>query len=180
MTEDFHYNFIKRQCGEEASLLLSDTDSLIYEFTNVNPFDLMSKHEDLFDFSNLEKTHKLYSLKNAKCPGKFKIETGNNVIKEFVGLKPKMYSVLFSSDKSERRAKGISRIVTKNELTHEMYKDCLFNNTKYHSTMRCIRCKDHVLKTQCITKASLSMYDDKFYFTDRINSLSFGHYQIKS
>ena len=139
----------------------------------------MSKHEDLFDFSNLDKSHTLYSVKHAKCPGKFKIETGNKIIKEFVGLRPKMYSVLFSNDTSERRAKGIARNVTKNELTHDKYVDCLFNNTLYHSSMLCIRSEDHVLKTQCISKASLCMYDDKFYFIDKFNSLSFGHYKTQ-
>jgi hypothetical protein len=177
---DFHYNFIKRECGDKVSLLLSDTDSMIYEFTNIDPFDLMTKHEDWFDFSNLDKSHKLYSKKHEKCPGKFKIETGSKLIKEYVGLKPKMYSILFSNDKSDRRAKGIGRSVTKKELTHEKYVDCLFNNTCYHSTMQCIRCINHELKTQSITKSSLSMFDDKYYFIDRLHSLSYGHFKIKS
>ena len=39
----------------------------------------------------------------------------------FDPVKPKMYSILFSNDTSDRRAKGIGRSVTKKELTHEKY-----------------------------------------------------------
>ena len=49
-------------------------------------------------------------------------------MKEFVALRPKMYS--FTYDKNdieinERRCKGISRVVVKKELLHEHYKDTL-------------------------------------------------------
>ena len=49
--------------------------------------------EDIFDFSNLDKNHELYSEKNKKVIGKFKIETPKNIwIDEFVCLRSKAYS----------------------------------------------------------------------------------------
>ena len=42
--------------------------------------------EDIFDFSNLDENHELYSNRNEKVIGKFKIKTPKNVfIDEFVG-----------------------------------------------------------------------------------------------
>ena len=43
--------------------------------------------EDKFDFSNLDKNHEIFSNKNKKVIGKFKIETPKNIwIDEFVCL----------------------------------------------------------------------------------------------
>ena len=43
--------------------------------------------EDIFDFSSIDENHELFSNKNKKVSGKFKIETPKNIwIDEFVCL----------------------------------------------------------------------------------------------
>ena len=51
------------------------------------------KCKDLFDFSNYSKDSKFFVLTNKKVIGKQKDEFGGVVVDEFVGLKPKMYSI---------------------------------------------------------------------------------------
>ena len=54
---------------------------------------------DSFDFSNYPKAHDLYSLQNEGKLGKFKNECSGEIIKEFIGLRSKMYSVELASGK---------------------------------------------------------------------------------
>ena len=67
--------------------------------------------EDFFDFSNLDENHELFSNKNKKVIGKFKIETPKNVfIDEFVGLRSKAYSFECKDNiESKNKIKGISK-----------------------------------------------------------------------
>ena len=50
------------------------------------------------DCSNYNKTHILYNELNKKCVGKFKDELANNLLIEFVGIRAKMYSMLFEHE----------------------------------------------------------------------------------
>ena len=49
------------------------------------------KWTDLFDFSNHQKDSKFFNETNKKVMGKMKDEFGGVIIREFVGLKSKMY-----------------------------------------------------------------------------------------
>ena len=70
-----------------------DTDGMISSMKTENIFKDLKNLEDLFDFSNLDEYHELFSNKNKKVIGKFKIETPKNVwIDEFVCLRSKAYS----------------------------------------------------------------------------------------
>ena len=51
----------------------------------------MKSDKEMFDFSNYSTTSKHYNNSNKLVIGKMKDETAGVVIKEFVGLKPKMY-----------------------------------------------------------------------------------------
>ena len=69
---------------------------------------------DLFDFSNLNENHEIFSNKNKKVIGKFKIETAKNIwVDEFVCLRSKMYSFKCGND-SKIKLKGISKSQSKN------------------------------------------------------------------
>ena len=83
--------------------------------------------EDIFDFSNLDENHELFSNKNKKVIGKFKIETPMNVfIDEFVCLRSKAYSFKCKDNiESKSKIKGISKSQSKHNKFEEYY-NCLF------------------------------------------------------
>ena len=83
--------------------------------------------ENIFDFSNLDKNHELYSEKNKKIIGKFKIETPKNIwIDEFVCLRSKAYSFKCkNNDENKNKIKGISKSQSKH-IKFEEYYNCLF------------------------------------------------------
>ena len=76
------------------TLLYTDTDSFIYEIIGEDFCEIMHKHKELFDLSNQPKDRKHFCNNNKKVPGKMKDEYGGTAIYEFVGPKPKMYSIL--------------------------------------------------------------------------------------
>ena len=62
----------------------------MYDFEYENIIKDLKNLKDIFDFSNLDQNHELFSEKNKKVIGKFKIETPKNVvINEFVCLRSK-------------------------------------------------------------------------------------------
>ena len=74
----------------------------------------MKNLEDIFGFSNLDENHELFSNKNKKVIGKFKIETPKNIrIDEFICLRSKCY-VFKCGDDSKNKLKGISKFQSKN------------------------------------------------------------------
>ena len=92
-----------------------DTDSFIL---SVNAKDLirdLKSLEDIFDFSNLDENHDLFSFINKKVIGKFKIETPKNIwIDEFVRLRSKAYFFKCNDNTgSKNKIKGISKISIK-------------------------------------------------------------------
>lgn len=175
---DFHYNTMKAKYGDNLTLLFTDTDSLCYHIKTDDIYEDMKDMKDLLDTSEYPKDHPLYDVKNKKVIGKFKDETNGDAIKEFVGLKSKMYSFTVG-DSEKKRAKGVKKNVIKQEIKHENYKDCLFNdtNTKLYQ-MNSIRSYNHVLYSIKINKLSLSSYDDKRYYINNLKSLSYGYYSI--
>ena len=87
---DFHYNYIKKKCGPKAKLLITDTDSLMYEIHTEDFFeDIREDIKEKFDTSNFENS-KLQRL-NKKVPGMLKDEAGGKIISEYVGLRATSY-----------------------------------------------------------------------------------------
>ena len=52
-----------------------DCDSFVVSIKTQNIINDLKNLEDLFDFSNLNKNHELFSNKNKKVVTKFKLET---------------------------------------------------------------------------------------------------------
>ena len=73
-------------------------------------YEDFSSDKEIFDFSNCSTKSKYYDNSSKLVTGKMKVETGGIVIKEFVGIKPNIYS--FVVDNSEnKRVKGVNRSV---------------------------------------------------------------------
>ena len=70
---------------------------------NLHVYQDFSKDKEVFDFSNYSAKLKYYYDLNKLVVGKMKDETGGVAIKEFVRLKPKMYSqMMVESIKKQR------------------------------------------------------------------------------
>ena len=104
-------------------------------------------------------------------------------MREFVGLRAKMYSFVLKKDgveQEKKTAKGINKSVTEREIRHADYVHCLFNKAPQEHSMTQIRSVNHQLQTVKLTKTSLSPYDDKRYILeDGISTLARGHYKTR-
>ena len=52
-----------------------ETDNFVLSVNTKDIIEDLKSLEDIFDFSNLDQNHELFSNKNKKVVGKFKIET---------------------------------------------------------------------------------------------------------
>ena len=91
-----------------------------------------------------------------------KDETWGIWIKEFVGLKPKIYSFFVDNNNEYKKAKGVNRNVVVT-ISHKKYQNVQLNNKCIRHTMNRIQSKDHRIETYEINKISLSCFDDKIY-----------------
>lgn len=119
---EFHYNHIVNKYGEQARLLFTDTDSLVYHIYTEDIYKDMLEDIHLFDTSEYPHDHFLHSNENKKKLGKMKDESFGIPLKEFVGLRSKMYS--FKNGK--KTAKGVKKSVIISSLTHQDYFNCSF------------------------------------------------------
>ena len=110
--------------------------------------------------------------------GKFKDEVKGKIIEEFVGLRPKMYSLNVMGEESKKTSKGIKKNVVAG-ISHQSYKNCLLNRSIMYSKMNQIRSYNHTLYSTEQRKISLSPFDDKRYVLENgMDTLAHGHYKI--
>ena len=173
---DRYYNNLKNVYGDRARMLSTDTDSLIVHIKTDDIYADMAQHADQYDMSNHPADHFLQSNKNKKVLGKMKDECAGTPIAEFVGLKPKMYSILKADGGQERRSKGVKKCVVKKYILHEQYKAALFDPKMLRHGMNVLRSKKHHIYGQHVTKITLSPLDTKRWISaDGINTLAYGH-----
>ena len=176
---NFHYNYIKNKYGDKAKLLFTDTDSLTYEIEAEDVYRDFWNDKNLFDNSEYPKSSPYFDMTNKKVIGKFKDETHNIPIVEFIGLRSKMYSYVKDNQKVGKTAKGIQKNIIKNNIKHEDYKNVLLENKQIHHQMKTIRSINHKLCSYDLNKVSLSCFDNKRYISNNgIESLAYGHYKI--
>jgi hypothetical protein len=75
---DFHYNYIKKKYGQCPKLLFTHTDIICYNISTENIYEDMMRDKHLFDTSEYDQEHTLYSTENQKVLGKMKDETHGN------------------------------------------------------------------------------------------------------
>ena len=98
---------------EKIQLHYLDTDAFLLSVKTKDIIKNLKKLEYMFDFSNLDKNHELFSNKNKNVVGKFKLETPKNIwIDEFICLRNKMYA-LKCGDDSKNKLKGIFKSLSK-------------------------------------------------------------------
>ena len=179
---EFHYKHIKAKYDNNAKLLFTDSDSLCYEIKTDSIYQEMAQDSHLFDTSDYPSSHPLYSTTNKKVLGKMKDETAGIPIQEFVGLRTKMYSLLYTQDNKQvekKTAKGIANNLTRRAIRHHDYKHCLLNSEVRMASMNQIRSVIHTIYSIKLNKVGLSPYDDKRYLLDNgCDSLAYGHYSI--
>ena len=121
---EFHYDYIKNKYDNDSKLF-TDTDSLFNEIKTEDAYEDFSSDKEMLDFSNYSTKSKYCDDSNKLVIGKMKEKTRGVVIKEFVGLKPKMYSFLVDNNQ-HKKAKGVNRNVVAT-ISHNEYKDALLN-----------------------------------------------------
>lgn len=109
---DFFYDYIKPMYGENAKLLMTDTDSLVLEIKTEDLYKGIKDrgdHRKYFDFSNYPKDHPcgLHGNGNKKVPGLMKDECGGGQITEFCGRRPKMYAIKVENGGETKRLRAL-------------------------------------------------------------------------
>ena len=162
-THDFNCGF---------PLLVHNTDSFVLSVITKDIIKDLKNLDNIFDFSNLDENHELYSNRNKKVIGKFKLETPKNIwIDEFVCLRSKAYSFKCrNEDENKNKIKGISKSQSKH-IKFEEYYNCLFGN-EYQKECNnyIIRSINHEMLLQEVKKSTLSIFDDKRCYLNNIES----------
>ena len=180
---DFHYKYIKLMYKDKAKLLFTDTDSLMYEIETEDFYkDISGDVKDRFDTSDYPENHPsgIPTGINKKVLGMFKDEATGKIIKEFVGLRAKLYSYKMFEGEESKKCKGVKKRVVEKSITHEDYKTCLLTGKEQLRKINIIRSYNHEVYTEEVNKVALSAEDDKRYILeDGIHTLAWGHYKIK-
>ena len=157
---------------------MTDTDSLVYHLETEDVYADMASNLDDYDTSDYPSSHPAFSTRNKKALGKMKDEYNGRPIVEFVGLRPKMYSILEADGHEKKKAKGISKRTT-SRMLHSSYREALLGEKSSTECMQRITSKNHEVYTIMQEKIGLSPYDDKRYvLRDKISTLAYGHYGI--
>ena len=174
---DFFYNHLKAKYGGKFQLVCTDTDSLILDIQAEDVYKDMQEYSWLYDTSNYPKDHPLHSLTNKKALGKMKDECGRDVMEEVVAVRSKMYSVKVGK-KNIRKAKGVKKNMIEKEITHEHYKEALFERKKFMHKMKILRSEGHEMYGMCMNKISISPFDTKRWISDDgIQTQAYGHFR---
>ena len=173
---NFHYNVMKPVFDDRLQLLYTDTDSLMYEIESGDPYAELGAagKKGWFDFSNFPENHPLHDDSNKRVPSLFKDECNVRPIKEFVGLRSKMYSLSIEGG-DVKVAKGVKKSVINNDLKFSNYMECLVEEGTMEHSFRCIRSNQHCVHTLDLKKKTLSGFDDKRFLLNMIDSVPYGY-----
>lgn len=187
---DFHYNKMVKYYGRERiGIAYTDTDSFAYWILTDNLYrDLRTfPYATDFDFSDYPVEHPNYDGgRNKKVLGKFKDEVNGEIIIEYVGLMPKLYSIRVQKEKDPeeiKKAKGIKKRFVEDKMSFDKYKNYLFDdlNKKVFATFNTIRSYNHKVYSVTQYKRCLSKADDKrIVLEDGISTLPYGHYTFRN
>ena len=176
---EFHYDYVKEKYNEvDLKLLYMDTDSMVYKIKMEDFYkDIAEDVEARFDTSGYIPDRPLPIGKNKKVIRLMRNELGGKIMKEFISLRPKMYS--YRVEESEpKKCEGIKKCVVKKTISFDDYKRCLLEGTTIHRNQLTFRSKKHNVRTLEVNKLALSREDDKRVSIDGVASLAMGHYKV--
>ena len=161
---EFHYDYMKRKYrDEDLTLCYMDRDSLIYSIRTEDFYkDIADDVEARFDTSGY---------------GLMKDELGGEIMREFVRLRPKMYSYKVGNSEP-KKCKGIKKCVVKHMISFDNYKACLFSGESSYRSQLLFRSRKHKVKTLEVNKLALSREDDKRIIINGVASYVIGHYRV--
>lgn len=176
----FYYDVLYPRYGGQLKLLYTDTDSLILLIETEDLVEDMRQQQDQYDTSNYPTNHPLFSNVNKKVVGKFKDETGGKMMREFVGLRSKMYAYDCEDGDLCKRAKGVQGSVLKSPaITLAHYREQLGKAVPKVCEMNQLRHRRHRIHQESMKKVSLSGFDSKRYILPNgIDTLAYGHARL--
>ena len=176
---EFHYDYMKRKYrDEDLTLCYMDTDSLIYNIRTEDFYkDIADDLKARFDTSGYIPDRPLPVGSNKKVIGLMKDELGDEIMREFVSLRPKMYSYKVGNSELKKH-KGIKKCVVKKTISFDDYKTCLFSGEQTHRSQLLFRSRKHKVKTLEVNKLALSREDDKRITINGAASYARGHYRV--
>ena len=175
---EFHHDYMLPKHSDNIKLCYMDTDSFVYDIETEDFYkDTADDVEARFDTSG-HCDRPLPVGKNEKVIGLMKDELGGGqIMKEFISLRPKMYSYRVGS-LEPKKCKGIKKCVVKKTITFEDYKKCLFVGRNVHRSQLLFRSNKHEVKTLEVNKLALNSQDDKRISVDGIASYTIGHHRV--
>ena len=90
-----------------------------------------------------------------------KDELREEIMTEFIALRPEIYLYLMDYGWSDKKAKGTKKCVTKRRTEFNGYKDCLLNNEIILKSQKRFKCERYDVYTEEFNKIPLSCNDDK-------------------
>ena len=164
------YDKFKHHFGSKnLELCFSDTDSFLFNVKCNNLVKELKSLKHMFDFSKYEKEHELYDNSRANHLFYFKDELkGQSAITEFIGIRPKCYSMKVKDLKTKdtyikKICKGLKKSSINNQLTFVDYENCLNKAILIYKSFNHLKSKNHQISTSYQRKIALSAMDTKRY-----------------
>ena len=108
---EFWYDYIKPKYGENAKFVIwIKTTSLSMQIQDILTKDIVKAVDKRFDTSSFEIGRPLPLGKNKKVIALIKDEVGAQIMKDFVGLRAKIYSYLKENIDEDKKAKGTKSV----------------------------------------------------------------------
>jgi hypothetical protein len=156
---------------------------LVYSIEHDDIYDWTKRHDANFDLSESTRED-LRDSKNKKVLWKMKDEMNSSLMKEFIALNPKVYSVTHEKLNEEtqkieienkKTLKGVSKVVVKKEITHEAYVKVLEKDEKLKCYVTSLRSFNHQIYTVKSEKIALNNFYDKMMMIDSIHCIPYGY-----
>ena len=120
---EFWHDCLKPKYNNKTKLRYMGTDSFIAHIKTEDIYkDILEDVETRFDTSNYNVNRPLPMGKNKKVLGSMKDELVGQIMRKFVGLRPKTFAYLKDNEDESTKAKGTERRVIKKVLSLKISK----------------------------------------------------------